>query len=102
MWAVYDWLAMPVIAYLYAVDRAEQVPEAADEQLVASLRDDYRRKHLGAIISDDSDGTAPEGNSDPSSHHLHQPLAHDQADAGAFLGARLSPQAIGWLEKLSE
>ena len=58
----YDWLAMPVIAYLYAVDRAEQVPEAADEQLVASLRDDYRRKHLGAIISDDSDGTAPEGN----------------------------------------
>lgn len=57
----YDWLAMPVIAYLYAVDRAEQVPEAADEQLVASLRDDYRRKHLEAIIPDERDGTAPEG-----------------------------------------
>jgi hypothetical protein len=57
----YDWLAIPVIPYLYAVDRAEDVPEAVDDDMVAALRDEYRRKHLEAIVPDESDGGAPEG-----------------------------------------
>jgi hypothetical protein len=57
----YDWLAVPVIPYLYAVDRAEDVPEAVDADMVAALRDEYRRKHLEAIVPDEGDGSAPEG-----------------------------------------
>jgi hypothetical protein len=57
----YDWLAIPVIPYLYAVDRAEQIPQEVGDGDVASLRDDYRRRHLEKIVPDTSDGMAPEG-----------------------------------------
>jgi hypothetical protein len=36
--AGYDWLAVPLIQYLYAVDNAEDVPLYADPKLVAFLR----------------------------------------------------------------
>src|SRR5580704_8084378 len=35
----YDWLAIPVIPYLYAVDRVGQVPQEVDEKYVQLLRD---------------------------------------------------------------
>jgi len=59
--AGYDWIAIPVIPYLYAVDRAEQIPREVGDGDVASLRDDYRRRHLEAIVPDTRDGMAPEG-----------------------------------------
>jgi len=57
----YDWIAIPVIPYLYAVDRAEQIPQEVGDGDVASLRDDYRRRHLAKMVPDTSDGMAPEG-----------------------------------------
>src|SRR5215831_17171464 len=42
----YDWVAIPLIPYLYAVERAEEVPLFADAKMVAFLRDRYRRKYL--------------------------------------------------------
>jgi len=42
----YDWLAIPLVPYLYAVERVEDVPSTADAALEASLRDRYRRAHL--------------------------------------------------------
>jgi hypothetical protein len=57
----YDWIAIPVIPYLYAVDRAEQIPQEVGDGDVASLRDDYRRRHLKKMVPDTSDGLAPEG-----------------------------------------
>jgi len=57
----YDWIAIPVIPYLYAVDRSEQIPREVGDGDVASLRDDYRRQHLEEIVPDTSDGMAPEG-----------------------------------------
>jgi len=57
----YDWLAIPVIPYLYAVDRAEQIPQEVGDGDVASLRDSYRRRHLAKMVPDTSDGMAPEG-----------------------------------------
>jgi hypothetical protein len=57
----YDWLAIPVIPYLYAVDRAEQIPQEVGDGDVASVRDYYRRRHLEKIVPDTSDGLAPEG-----------------------------------------
>ncbi len=60
--AGYDWLAIPLIPYLYAVDRPEDIPLFADAKMVGFLRDSYRRKHLEEIVPDNADGSAPGGN----------------------------------------
>lgn len=41
-----DWLAIPLVPYLYAVENLADIPTAADTQTVAALRDAYRRMHL--------------------------------------------------------
>ncbi len=60
--AGYDWIAIPLIPYLYAVDQPEAIPLFADAKLVAFLRDQYRRDHLESLAPDRSDGGTPEGN----------------------------------------
>ncbi|MGD0468601.1 MAG: hypothetical protein ABSA54_09530 [Terriglobales bacterium] len=60
--AGYDWIAIPLIPYLYAVDRPEAIPLFADAKLVAFLRDQYRRDHLESVAPDRPDGGTPEGN----------------------------------------
>ena len=57
----YDWLAVPLLPYLYAVETLQEVPASADAQSVAALRDRYRRNHLLAIAPDDAEGRAPRG-----------------------------------------
>src|SRR5215472_8707961 len=37
--AGYDWIAIPVVPYLYAVEQRENIPLFADPKLVAFLRD---------------------------------------------------------------
>jgi len=59
--AGYDWMAIPLIPYLYAVDRAEDVPLFADAKMVNLLRDRYRRKYLSDIVPD-KNGETPGGN----------------------------------------
>ena len=59
--AGYDWFAMPLIPYLYAVDSPEKVPLYADPKLEAFLRDRYRRQYLGDIIPDGKNGETPDG-----------------------------------------
>ena len=60
--AAYDWVAIPLLPYLYAVDRPEDVPLFADAKIVAFLRDRYRREHLKDVIPDLPNGEAPGGN----------------------------------------
>ena len=57
----YDWIAIPLIPYLYAVERPEDIPLFADKSLVAFLRDTYRRNHLETIVPDLPDGDTPGG-----------------------------------------
>ena len=45
----YDWLAIPLVPYLYAVERVEDVPSTADAELEASLRDQYRRESSAGV-----------------------------------------------------
>jgi len=42
----YDWIAMPLVGYLYAVDAVSEIPSSVDKEKVAALRDAYRRAHL--------------------------------------------------------
>ncbi|HZW81605.1 MAG TPA: hypothetical protein VFF50_14115 [Candidatus Deferrimicrobiaceae bacterium] len=58
----YDWAAIPLIPYLYAVDQTEDIPLFADPKMVSFLRDQYRRKHLQAVAPDSADGATPGGN----------------------------------------
>ena len=58
----YDWVAIPLIPYLYAVERPEDVPLFADAKMTAFLRDHYRRRYLENIAPDDLDGAPPTGN----------------------------------------
>jgi hypothetical protein len=58
----YDWVAIPLIPYLYAVEKIDDVPLFANPKLAAFLRNQYRRKYLEAIVPDAEDGETPGGN----------------------------------------
>jgi len=57
----YDWIAIPLVPYLYAVEDFTSIPEAANPQTVAHLRDEYRRKHLREMVPDGPGGQMPKG-----------------------------------------
>ena len=57
----YDWLAIPLVGYLYAVDSPTDIPVIVDKAQVAALRDAYRKKHLLALAPDNRQGGPPKG-----------------------------------------
>jgi len=57
----YDWVAMPLLAYLYAVDDVSEIPDSASPGLELRLRDDYRRAHLEELAPDDPRQEIPDG-----------------------------------------
>jgi hypothetical protein len=59
--AGYDWIAIPLLPYLYAVTRPEDIPLYADSKLAAFLRDQYRREHLEDVAPDRPSGETPGG-----------------------------------------
>jgi len=59
--AGYDWVAIPLISYLYAVEKPQDIPLFANKKLVAFLRDRYRRDHLESLVPDLPDGSTPDG-----------------------------------------
>ena len=58
----HDWIAIPLIPYLYSVDSLAEVPSSADRATEQRLRDAYRRIHLEPLAPDAAGGGAPEGN----------------------------------------
>jgi len=50
--AGYDWIAVPVVAYLYAVEKPEDIPLFVDPKLAWFLRNQYRRAHFADIVPD--------------------------------------------------
>jgi hypothetical protein len=42
----YDWIAMPLVPYLYSVEDIENVPSRVDREMVNRLRDEYHEAHL--------------------------------------------------------
>jgi hypothetical protein len=59
--AGYDWIAIPLIPYLYAVEDIASIPAQADSETVAYLRDQYRRRYLRETIPDGPSGQTPKG-----------------------------------------
>jgi len=59
--AGYDWVAIPVFPYLFAVDRPEDVPSSIDAVTEATLRNSYRRAHLLQLAPDGPGGGTPGG-----------------------------------------
>jgi hypothetical protein len=57
----YDWIAIPLVPYLYAVEDVASIPEEANPETVAYLRDEYRRKHLREMVPDGAGGQTPKG-----------------------------------------
>jgi len=50
--ANYDWIAMPLLPYLYAVENASDVPAHADKETVNGLRDRYHDARLQILGKD--------------------------------------------------
>jgi hypothetical protein len=58
----YDWMAMPLLPYLYAVNTPAEIPTEADPALAMRMRDAYRREYLVDFIPDDPQREVPLGN----------------------------------------
>jgi hypothetical protein len=59
--AGYDWIAIPLLPYLYALAKPEEIPLYADPKLVAFLRDRYRRQYLEELAPEKAGGEIPGG-----------------------------------------
>src|ERR1700735_4817774 len=57
----YDWIAMPLIGYLYTVDSPSDIPLTVDREKAEALRDAYRRQHLLDLAPDNREGETPKG-----------------------------------------
>lgn len=58
----HDWVAIPLIPYLYAVETPDQIPVTVNRADVGRLRDAYRRAHLQLVAPDGPNGAEPSGN----------------------------------------
>jgi hypothetical protein len=57
-----DWVAIPLIPYLYGVRNLADIPGSVDASKVEAIRDLYRRQYLLSIAPDDKNGNPPLGN----------------------------------------
>lgn len=47
--AGYDWVAMPLVPYLYSVETIGEAPEHVNRATVLRLRDEYHERHMGVL-----------------------------------------------------
>jgi hypothetical protein len=57
----YDWIAIPLVGYLYAVNSIEEIPTTVDKEQVEALRNAYREQHLLELAPDNPKGGPPKG-----------------------------------------
>jgi hypothetical protein len=57
----YDWIAIPLIPYLYSVKNAADVPSHVDHDRVVELRNHYREEHLQDLGANLSPGNLVHG-----------------------------------------
>ena len=59
--AGYDWIAVPLYPYLYAIEKPQDIPLFTDGKLEAALRDRYRRENYEQLVPDGPNGETPAG-----------------------------------------
>ncbi|MBK8303858.1 MAG: hypothetical protein IPK98_10830 [Chloracidobacterium sp.] len=59
--STYEWMAVPLVPFLYGVDDQSEIPIYANSKIRNFLKEKYRHKHLNAIIPAAPDGTMPAG-----------------------------------------
>ena len=59
--ANYDWIAIPLVPYLYALEDASKVPAHVDSKTVNELRDNYHETHLLSLGEGVSPGNLMHG-----------------------------------------
>ncbi len=57
-----DWVAVPLVPYLYGVESTDQIPATMDRLTALRMRDLYRREHLQQVAPDTAEGGMPQGN----------------------------------------
>lgn len=57
----YEWIAIPLLTYLYGVEREQDIPLYTNGRIRALLRETYRQHHLRSIVADAPDGSMPLG-----------------------------------------
>ncbi|HBY61978.1 MAG TPA: hypothetical protein DEH78_19330 [Solibacterales bacterium] len=57
----FDWLAVPLGPYFYAIEVPHALPSSISPAAVFRLRDEYRRRHLRDIAPDGPGGEPPKG-----------------------------------------
>ena len=57
----YDWVAIPLIPYLYSVENASDVPSRADRETVERFRERYHEAHLLSLGEDLPEGGLTRG-----------------------------------------
>jgi hypothetical protein len=48
----YDWVAIPLVPYLYSVENAADAPAQVDHDMVVKLRNRYHEEHLTSLRAD--------------------------------------------------
>jgi hypothetical protein len=59
--AGYDWLAVPLIPYLYGMASLSEVPASVSPATVTQIRNSYRHNYLQRMAPDAPDGGTPRG-----------------------------------------
>jgi hypothetical protein len=57
----YDWVAIPLVPYLYSVDNAARVPDHVDHDAVNQMRDRYHETHLLSLGENLREGNIVQG-----------------------------------------
>jgi hypothetical protein len=57
----YKWFAMPLIVYLYGVEKESQIPLYANGEIRLLTREAVRQKYLSDVVPKAADGTIPAG-----------------------------------------
>jgi hypothetical protein len=58
----FDWVAVPLIPYLYGVASVAEIPLSVDQADEVRLREAYRQRYLQIVAPNRPDGSAPDGN----------------------------------------
>jgi hypothetical protein len=57
----YEWLALPLLPYLYGVENERDIPLYANGEIRRLLRNTIRRKYFQNIVAEPADGATPLG-----------------------------------------